>query len=836
MKTQIQALLPLPATPFRPRAVFIFPALLLLAALAAAALFIATDRTTVRALGANNEGICDYSNTMRRALLAHLEFEFFQCDEGDLASASADPWSGDLDVEPYVGAVFAPGKGELDGYVHGSRVDLRGSGLGVSDLDVSAALESHGTPTYNRFGGDAAGTRLSGNNSGGFVGLTFLLDGSAVATNGFVGEPFAGIEGQVAWFGFQWSSIPEQFTDWDDTITGTADAGEDGYYLVLKLAIELEGDDKQVFFLVNSEDAVRTLYAVPFLIPDDFVIERPERVSVDLSAVAVYDDLPADGGLDLGLSHSGAAGDYFEEIERAISRGNDDARLQINDDDSPAIEVCDRSRPVRDLLVEDLSKACDEISAHDLEEVTSIDLSDSEIEELQRGDFSGLTMLEELDLTGNELRSLPAGVFEGAGSDRDAPDVALIDVTDNPGPRGGGFELRNISNAFRASVGPRQAIRLDAHDDPNDDPAYGFEESRYNAAEGGTLVLGVTGFQDSAVLFRSLGGDTGVYEDLDADCPAPCYAPEASQIEEDGDYLLGFAVPKDANDRNDTFTILFGESNTALDLTSIHGIARLTVTEDGSVVTPPAPARSIFEIVRVTETARSTTSDNPDLDHNISDLQVSVGGQALDAEFLGYYNRTGQLKRWGYATSEVLELEQGTLTQFFQRGVIDFHRRPDLGGIWLVERRLAWDYFGGGLGGSIDQKVEPAPTTPPSAGAVNFGGFNHYVSNFAPDGSRTGFLDFFIELGGVDSFGFPKTAGRTDTGAPGTLFEGKTPGFVRQYFQAAIFQLSARGTVELTLLGDSLRNQLVPNFRDFAAFGPATPVVKGQLIIPEQIA
>lgn len=812
---------------------------MLLAALAVAAVFIATDRTTVRALGANNEGICDYSNTMRRALLAHLEFEFFQCDEGDLASVSADPWSGDLDVEPFVGAVFAPGKGELDGYVRGSRVDLRGSGLGVSDLDVSAALESHGTPTYNRFGVDAAGTRLSGNHAGGFVGLTFLLDGTAVATNGFVGEPFAGIEGQVAWFGFQWSSIPEQFTDWDDTFASgaTVDEDDDGFYLVLKLAIELEGDDKQVFFLVNSEDSARTLYTVPFLIPDDFVIERPERVSVDLSAVAVYDDLPANGNIDLGVSHSsGDPADYFEEIERAISRGNDDARLQINDDDSPAIEVCDRSRPVRDLLVEDLSKACDEISAHDLEEVTSIDLSDSEIEELQRGDFSGLAMLEELDLTGNDLSALPAGAFEGAGSGRDAPDVALIDVTDNPGPRGGGFDLGNVSTAFRASVGPRQAIRLDAHDDPNDDPEYGFEEARYRVAEAGTLVLGVTGFQDSAVLFRSLGGDTGTYEDLDTDCLAPCYAPKPSQIEEDGDYLLGFAVPKDANDSNDTFTILFGESNNADDLTTIHGIARLTVTDDDRGAIPSVPVGSIFEIVRVTETFRSTASDNPDLDHNVSDLQVSVGGQTLNAEFLDYYNRTGQLKRWGYATSEVLELEPGTLTQFFQRGVIDFHRRPDLGGIWLVERRLAWDYFGGGLGGSIDQKVEPAPTSPPSAGAVNFGGFNHYVSNFAPDGTRTGFLDFFIELGGVDSFGFPKTAGRTDTGAPGTLFEGKTPGFVRQYFQAAIFQLSAQGTVQLTLLGDSLRNQLVPNFSDYAAFGPAAPVARGQLITPERIA
>ena len=199
--------------------------LLLLAALAAAALLATTDRSTIRALGSGDEGICDYSDTMRQALLAHLELEFFECDEADLASASVNPWSGDLDVEPFVGATFAPGKGELDGYLPGSRVDLRGSGLGVSDLEVGAALESFGTPSYRRFGEDAEGTNLSSSNRDGFVGLTFLLDGSATTTNGFVGEPFAGTEGEVAWFGFQWNSIPEQFRDWDDTITGAADDG-----------------------------------------------------------------------------------------------------------------------------------------------------------------------------------------------------------------------------------------------------------------------------------------------------------------------------------------------------------------------------------------------------------------------------------------------------------------------------------------------------------------------------------------------------------------------------------------------------------------------------------
>ena len=175
---------------------------------------------------------------------------------------------------------------------------------------------------------------------------------------------------------------------------------------------------------------------------------------------------------------------------------------------------------------------------------------------------------------------------------------------------------------------------------------------------------------------------------------------------------------------------------------------------------------------------------NEDLKHNIPDLEVLMGDQRLDADFLAHYRRTGGLERWGYPTSEVLVLEPGTLTQFYQRGVVDFH---DVGAGWVVERRLAWDYVGGGLGGSRDLGVEEGITNP-HPGAPS-GPWGHKVSDFAIDGTQIGFADYYERLGGVEAFGFAKTDARVDRNADGTLqIPGATQGFIRQYFQSAVLE------------------------------------------------
>ncbi len=242
-----------------------------------------------------------------------------------------------------------------------------------------------------------------------------------------------------------------------------------------------------------------------------------------------------------------------------------------------------------------------------------------------------------------------------------------------------------------------------------------------------------------------------------------------------------------------------------------------------------AQTASGFDAVRVVSSARVTDDANASLSHNIPRLEVTIGGQTLTADFAAFYESSGGLTRWGLPTSEVLQEETGALTQYYQRGVVDFHPRPDLGGIYVMERRLAWDYFGGGVAGSQDLGVEPGTSNNNSG--EEHGPWGHKVSNFSVGGVRTGFLDFFRTYGGVDAFGFPKTEARVDTNRTGTLhIPAATPGFVRQYFQAAVFEHHPGEGVRLRLLGDDLRNRLYPNdaWQQIAAFNAAAALTDGQ--------
>ena len=221
---------------------------------------------------------------------------------------------------------------------------------------------------------------------------------------------------------------------------------------------------------------------------------------------------------------------------------------------------------------------------------------------------------------------------------------------------------------------------------------------------------------------------------------------------------------------------------------------------------------------------------NEELKHNIPNLEVDFGGEILHADFLSHYHRTGGLTRWGYPTSEVLVMEPNSLTQFYQRGVVDFH---NLGDGWVAERRLAWDYVGGGLAGSPDLGVE-AGITNSNPGRI-VGPWRHKVSNFAVDGTEIGFAEFFDEFGGVEAFGFPKTDAREDVAAPGRVRDpSTTPGFIRQYFQAAVleFHPNQAEPVKLSLLGDALRNRLVPNHSALAAFARAGAIAPGSEYVP----
>lgn len=221
---------------------------------------------------------------------------------------------------------------------------------------------------------------------------------------------------------------------------------------------------------------------------------------------------------------------------------------------------------------------------------------------------------------------------------------------------------------------------------------------------------------------------------------------------------------------------------------------------------------------------------SPTLKHNIADLVVGGNGQRLNADFLTVFAQTGGLERWGYPTSEIFQEEPGNLVQYYQRGVLDWHWRADMQ-TYVLERRLAWDYFGGDRAGAgFDQGTEAAAV----AGSDAVGPWGHTVSNVAVDGTETGFADFFNTYGGVRSFGFPKTEARIDTGA-GLHIAAATNGFIRQYFQAGVLEYhpeSAAAPVELRLLGDDLRDKTYAggSWQSNTAFQPARTEGDGQFL------
>ncbi len=221
------------------------------------------------------------------------------------------------------------------------------------------------------------------------------------------------------------------------------------------------------------------------------------------------------------------------------------------------------------------------------------------------------------------------------------------------------------------------------------------------------------------------------------------------------------------------------------------------------------------------------------LAHNIPDLRVTVGDEDVDCSFLSHYESTGGIIRWGFATSEVVEESAGSLTQYYQRGVVDCQER---GGAWRLERRLVWDYLGGGVGDAPDLGVEPNLVSDQPGRPM--GPWGHRVSNFAIDGTPTGFLDFYLEYGGLQAFGLPKSDARVDD-APGAMLgiEGAQPGIVRQYFQAAVFEYrpGRNQPVQLRLLGDAVRDLLYPleTHQSFQSFRSAEPLTADETFAPE---
>ncbi|MDE2936612.1 MAG: leucine-rich repeat domain-containing protein [Chloroflexota bacterium] len=634
--------------------------------------------------------------------------------------------------------------------------------------------------------------------------------------------------------------------------------------------------DRTVHVMTSSSDPDDTLYVVPVLMGNDSEIDESESAEITVERVRIGQR--QDGDLSTPMVGSGASSvtttgfeleflydrnavldGYDDDFEDDLSTATD--TVVVDDNDSPRYPVCERHPQIVAAIEAALNgEKCRRISLDSLATITELQVYpgapdiDDPLEEIYYSDLEGLTGLSFLDLGGNELRSIPSNAFRDIGVS-DKTEVALIDLRFNPGRRRGsdGFLPSDLNSSVRSNLQHLQVVRLD--NDLRGDP--GFDRSSYNVYESDVLTFEVR--VDSGVPRITITHDPSADEGAEeADLP---FLPSNSRTVLDlsspdtgagsGTYVVAMRMPftgdSDRDNEEFTMTLNNGTADVGQPATvTIRDVTRersRTISTSSQVYQPPrrptsrpAPSDSpSFDYPAfVIDNRYEVAPLNPDLRHNIPDLSVNINGQTFIAGFLSHFLNTGGRERWGYPTSEVLVLEDRALTQFYQRGVVDFH---DVGSGWVVERRLAWDYVGGGLGGSVDQRFESGPFNP-NPGTL-LGPWGNRVSNISIEGTNVGFADYFNELGGVPAFGFPKTEARTDiVGSNRLLGPEQTPGFIRQYFQAAIFEFHPNipsHPVQLALLGDTLRDQLVRDHTRERAFAAAGILIDGARYIPPVI-
>ena len=264
-------------------------------------------------------------------------------------------------------------------------------------------------------------------------------------------------------------------------------------------------------------------------------------------------------------------------------------------------------------------------------------------------------------------------------------------------------------------------------------------------------------------------------------------------------------------------------------VTTAHLPGPIVITFHGDSDQTDDPSASHSVAINAPATAPALADVRP-LGHNITDLWVThTDGTRTACFFLSHYETAGGLARWGYATSELLEERPGVLTQYYQRGAVDCHFRD---GTWRVERRLTWDYVGGDLHNATDLGFEPDLRS--EHPGLFPGPWGHRVTNYAVDGTHTGFLDYFQAYGGVTAFGYPKTEARRDDDPAAVLrLPGAEPGVVRQYFQSAVFEYHPGDEVDPVRLGlprDLLRDLVYPNqgYLQVVGFKPTIPISTGE--------
>ncbi len=133
-------------------------------------------------------------------------------------------------------------------------------------------------------------------------------------------------------------------------------------------------------------------------------------VAGTVNAGAAMTTTPFTAALDVGANE-------IEVVVTAADSSTLTYRLTVTRDVPPTVNICDRTAQVVTAILAAINPtpACDSVPETALAGITELNLTGSlatSIAELANGDFAGLSGLVTLNLTGNPLTTLPAGVFD----------------------------------------------------------------------------------------------------------------------------------------------------------------------------------------------------------------------------------------------------------------------------------------------------------------------------------------------------------------------------------------------------------------------------------------
>ena len=175
------------------------------------------------------------------------------------------------------------------------------------------------------------------------------------------------------------------------------------------------------FAASNGNEQVTLTWDAPAADADIARHEYRYKTTGDYPAEWTGIDDSAPGGLhEDWVVVTGLANDVAYTFQlRAVNAGGDASPAAEAGPATPTSGVCGRTERVRDGIVAEIAGVsdCADVTTAQLAGVTDLNLNslrvNSKIKSLQPGDFSGLTALERLTLSFNDLSSLPDGVFSG---------------------------------------------------------------------------------------------------------------------------------------------------------------------------------------------------------------------------------------------------------------------------------------------------------------------------------------------------------------------------------------------------------------------------------------